>query len=145
MDHRLRRPDHILHGVRVPADRPHPGQPGHLGGDIQEPADAARRRRVHDYRVVSAAAGPLSVLAPDRLGGLASEQHVPQAGRDGGGEVHHAELRQRGARVPHAVEHLEIFDQRRFGIGDEREHVTALAALPGRAARRDGDPPLGIR
>ncbi len=135
----LRRADDLLHGVGVPADRPDPGQVGYLAGDVQEPADPAGRRGVHHDGVVDAAA--LVVLAPDGLGGLAGEQHVAQAGRDGGGEVHHAELGQRGARVAQAVEHLEVLDQGRLGVGHQGEDVAALVSL---RAEADRDPALGV-
>ena len=62
----LRRADHLLHGVGVAADRPDPGQAGYLGGHVEEPADPAGRRRVHDDRVVDALAAPSGAASPRR-------------------------------------------------------------------------------
>ena len=139
VDDGFRRADDFLHRVGVPANRPDPGQVGYLAGDVQEPGDPAGRRGVHHDGVVDAAA--LVLLTPDRLGGLAGKEHVTQARRDGGGEIHHAELGQGGTRMPQAIEHLEVFDQGRLGVGDQGEDVAALMSL---RAEADGDPALGV-
>ena len=57
-------------------DRADLGQPGGLGGDVEEPADPAGRRRVQHHRVVDpAAVGG----AGHRLLDLAGQQHVAHA------------------------------------------------------------------
>ena len=118
----LRRADHPLHGVGVGPDRPHLGQPGHLGRDIEETADPPGRRGIHHHRVVDVdPTGP----PPGGLGGLAGQQHVPQPRRDRGREVDDAEPGQGPARVPQVVEHLQVLDERRFGVGGQRVDVTA--------------------
>ncbi len=116
-------------------DRADPRQVGDLCADVEEAADPAGGRGVHHDSVVAAA--PAAVLAPDGLGRLAGEQHVPQARRDRGGEVHHPELGQRAAGMAKAVEHLQVLDQGRFRVGYQREHVAARVRA---GSRPDRDP-----
>lgn len=100
--------------------------------DVQEAGDAACGGCVHHHVVVREAAGLL--LAPYRLTGLAGEEHVAQSGRDGGREVDRAELFQGAARAAQFVEHLEVVQQRQFGVDGEGVHLPA--------PRSDGDLPL---
>jgi len=87
------------------------------------------RRCVHDHGVVDVVpAGP----AAGRLNGLAGQQHVAQPRRDRGDEVDEAEPGQGPPGVPEVVEHLQVLDERRFGIGGERVDV------PARLGRRTG-------
>ncbi len=125
----LRRLQHPHHGLRLAVDRPYPGQPGHLGVDVQEPGDPAGRRCVHHHRVI----GPPSVraLAAGGLAGLAGQQHVPDAGGDGGREVDEPDLLQRLPGPAELVEHVEVLEQGLLGVDGERVQLTAH-----RAARR---------
>ena len=134
----LRRFDDALHGVGVTADRPHLGQSRYLGGHVEELADPAGRRGVHDHRVV---VEPAAAPAPGGLHGLAGQQHVPQARGDRGGEVDHAQAGQGGPGVPEVVEHLQVLDQGRLGIGRQR---VDLPAGQGRRGRGHRDPPLRV-
>ena len=128
------------HAVALGLDRPDLGQPGGLGGHVEEPADPAGRRRVQHHRVVD----PVAVHGPgDRLLDLAGQQHVADAGRDRGGEVDRAELLQRPPGPAQLVEHVQVLQQGLLGVDREREH---LAAAAGRGARvAGGDRPLLVR
>ncbi len=127
------------HGLRLIVYGPDPGEPGHLVVDVEEAGDATGRRGVHDDVVVDEAPAP--VLAADRLARLAGQQHVPQAGRDGRGEVDRAELLQGPARAAELVEHLEVVEERQLGVDGQRVHFAAARShrdLPFRVGQRLG-------
>ncbi len=113
--------EHLHDGLRLVVDRAEPRQPRHLVVDVQEPGDPPGRRRVHDHVVVDVLAGP--VLAAHRLARLAGQQHVAQARGDGRREVDGAELLERASGGAELVEHLEVVQQRPFGIDGEREDL----------------------
>ena len=63
--------------------------------------------------------------AGGRLLDLAGEQHVAQAGGDGGGEVDGAELAQRPAGRAQLVEHVQVFEERLLGVHRQGAHLAA--------------------
>lgn len=109
--------------------RADPGQAGDFVVDVQETGDAAGRRRVHHHVVVDVTTLP--VPAAYGLAGLARQQHVAHARRDGRREVDRAELLERAARAAELVEHLEVVEKRTLGVDGQRVHLAA--------ARGDGD------
>ena len=122
-----------MHGVGVGPDRPDLGQPGHLGVDVEEPADPAGRRGVHHDRVVEVR--PAVPAAGYGLVDLAGEQHVPQARRDRGREVDDAEPGQRPAGAPQVVEHLQVLEQRLLrGRRPARRRRRRAPSCPGATA-----------
>jgi len=135
VDRGLRRFQHPHHGLRLVVYRADPGQARHLVVDVEETGDPAGRRRVEHHRVVHRPAR--LVLAAHRLADLAGEQHVAQAGGDGGGEVDRAELLQRPAGPAELVEHVEVVEHRQLGVDRQCVHLAA--------ARRGGDLPLLVR
>ena len=92
--------------------------------DVEEPGDAARRRGVHDDRVVAVGAG-----AARHLVDLAGEQHVAHARGDGRGEVDDAELVERLPGPTEPVEHLQVLQQRSLGVDGQRVHGPAVQAV----------------
>ena len=135
---RLGRLEHPHHGLRLIVYRADLGQPRHLVVHVQEAGDAAGRRRVHDHVVVGEP--PALVLAAYGLAGLAGQQHVPQAGRDGGGEVDRAELLQRPARAAELVEHLEVVQKGR-SASMARAYTSRRPARRRSSAPRTAGPP----
>lgn len=129
---RLRRLEDTHHGLCLIVYRADLGEPRDLVVHVQEARDPPGGRRVHDHVVI----GELSalVLPAHGLARLAGEEHVPDAGRDGGREVDGAELLQGPSGAPQFVEHLEVVQKGQFGIYGEGVHLPA--------ARSDGDLPL---
>ena len=125
----LRRAQHRASPRRPGLDRPDPGQPGHLGVDVEEAGDPAGRRRVHHHRVVvdtrRAAAGRALSVRPHRLVGLAGQQHVAHARGDGGGEVDRAEAAQRARRPGRACRTCRGIEQRLLGVDGQRVDLAA--------------------
>ena len=82
----------------------------------------------------------VAAVALHGLEDLAGEQHVADAGRDGGGEVDHAEPVQRPAGAAELVVHREVLQQRRLGV-DVQARTPRRACPRARAARwRSGAP-----
>ncbi len=119
------------HRGRLSVDGPDPRDPGNLGVHVEEPGDPARRRGVHHHRVEDRST---FALAPDRLGGLAGEQHVAHPGCDRGREVDRPEPLERRAGPAQVVEHLQVLQQRRLGVDGEGQDLSTL--------RRPGHPAL---
>ncbi len=119
----VQQPDHALALV---LDRPHLGQVGHGPGHVEEPDHPTGRRRVDHHRVVGVAAVPvLGAGAPHALLDLPGEQHVPQAGRERGGELDRPHPAQRPPGEAQVVEHRQVLQQRGLRVDGQRAHLPA--------------------
>ena len=94
-----------------------------LGVDVEEARDASGRRSVEDDRVVRA--GMLLVTTTHQLHRLAGEQHVTQARRDGGDELHCTHTPQDATGATKVVEEFEVFEQCLLGVDRQTPHLAA--------------------
>ena len=127
--------DDLHHRVGLRADRAGPGEPGHLGVDVEEPGDAPGGRRVHDDGVVDRARRPCLRRTASFALPVSSTSRTP-------GAMVVAKsiapiLLQRRPGAAQVVEHLEVLDERLLGIDGEREDLAAAGG--------DGHAPLGVR
>ena len=138
----LRRAEQPGHRVGLALDRAHPGQPGQLVVDPEELRDPAGRRRVEHDGVVGDRV-LVAGVALGRLVDLAGQQHVADAGGDGGRELDDAEAVERLPGPAELVVHREVLQQRRLRVDVQRvDHAAALALRPDQTG---GDPALGVR